>query len=427
MCGLADWSEVSLGDHVDLLTGFPFKSAQYTDDPGDLRLLRGDNVAQGHLRWNGVKRWPVNEHQQYAKFDLHAGDVILAMDRPWIEAGLKWGWVKSPDLPCLLVQRVSRLRGINGLSTTYLRYLIGSQSFTDYIKPIVTGVNVPHISAAQIKGFRFQLPPVEKQDRIAAIMSAYDDLIENNTRRIAILEEMARALYQEWFVHFRFPGHEHVPLVDSPLGPIPEGWEVLSFGQIAQVEGRSFDPSQSPLEVFAHFSFPAFDTDQMPALEQGSGILSNKLHFDIPCVLLAKLNPRIPRIWPVFAAPDAKRICSTEFLPLMAGEPFSPALLAAFCRTQEFNGRFRSMALGTSTSHQRVRPRDLEAMPVVVASQELLARADQLIGPAYALAENLRRRNQNLRITRDLLLPKLISGEIDVSAVAEEPIAEAAD
>jgi type I restriction enzyme S subunit len=126
-------------------------------------------------------------------------------------------------------------------------------------------------------------------------------------------------------------------------------------------------------------------------------------------------------------APDAKPICSTEFLPLVAGEPFSAALLAAFCGTPEFGGRLRSMALGTSTSHQRVKPRDLQAMPVVAASQELLARADQLIGPAYALTENLRHRNQNLRTTRELLLPKLISGEIDVSALPAESIPEAAD
>ena len=79
-----------------------------------------------------------------------------------------------------------------------------------------------------------ELPQRDAQFRVAAILAAYDDLIENNTRRIAILEEMARALYQEWFVHFRFPGHEHVPLVDLPLGPIPEGWEVASLGEACE-------------------------------------------------------------------------------------------------------------------------------------------------------------------------------------------------
>ena len=74
------------------------------------------------------------------------------------------------------------------------------------------------------------LPPLPTQRKIASILSAYDDLIENNTRRIAILEEMAQAIYREWFVNFRFPGHENVKLVDSPLGQIPEGWEATHVG-----------------------------------------------------------------------------------------------------------------------------------------------------------------------------------------------------
>jgi hypothetical protein len=235
------------------------------------------------------------------------------------------------------------------------------------VASLAAGAATPIINKSRFSELTIRVPPLFLQSRIASILSAYDDLIENNTQRIAILEAMARALYHEWFVHFRFPGHEDVPLVDSHLGPIPEGWEVAPFGQIARVQGGSLDPSQYPSEVFAHFSFPAFDADQMPTLEQGSEILSNKLRFEIPCVLLAKLNPRIPRIWPVVTASHATPICSTEFLPLMAGEPFSPSLLAAFCKTPEFGGRFKSMALGTSTSHQRVKPRDLGAMPVVVA------------------------------------------------------------
>ena len=142
------------------------------------------------------------------KFAPLSGDVILAMDRPWIEAGLKFAWVKDSDLPCLLVQRVARLRGTNGLLTEHLRYVIADRCFTDYIRPIVTGVAVPHISASQIKAFRFRMPSTETQQKIASDTSAYDDLIENNLRRIKILEEMAQAIYREWFVELRFPGHQ---------------------------------------------------------------------------------------------------------------------------------------------------------------------------------------------------------------------------
>ena len=227
------WISTALGEHIDLLTGFPFKSAEYTDDPAGIPLLRGANVSQGRLDWSGAKRWPFERTSEFKPFLLQSGDVVLAMDRPWIEAGLKYGWITSRDLPCLLVQRVARMRGTNGLLTAYLRCLIGSKAFTDYIAPIVTGVTVPHISPTQIRGFRFNLPPVHVQSRIVSVLSAYDDLIENNRLRIELLEQMARALYWEWFVRFRYPGHEGLPLEYSDLGPIPRGWRVRSIADLA--------------------------------------------------------------------------------------------------------------------------------------------------------------------------------------------------
>jgi type I restriction enzyme S subunit len=96
-------------------------------------------------------------------------------------------------------------------------------------------VNVPHISGRQILDYEFLLPPLPIQRRIASVLSAYDDLIENCQRRIKILESMARALYREWFVHFRFPGHENHPRVASPLGEIPEGWEVKKLFELTKV------------------------------------------------------------------------------------------------------------------------------------------------------------------------------------------------
>src|SRR5690242_15025931 len=112
-----DWPLVRLGEVSDLLTGFPFKSTRYVDDSFSPRLLRGDNVGQGVLRWDGAKRWPVESAGQTTAYELREGDVIVAMDRPWIEAGLKYASVRRPDLPCLLVQRVARLRGTSRMDS----------------------------------------------------------------------------------------------------------------------------------------------------------------------------------------------------------------------------------------------------------------------------------------------------------------------
>ena len=158
------------------------------------------------------------------------------MDRPWIEAGLKRARIRESDLPALLVQRVTRLRGTESVQTSYLHHVLASRAFTDYIKPIVTGVTVPHISPDQIKSFGFQLPPISQQDAICGVLDAIDDLIENNRRRIALLERLAHAIYREWFVHFRYPGHADNERVDSSLGPIPAGWEVRGAGELLALD-----------------------------------------------------------------------------------------------------------------------------------------------------------------------------------------------
>jgi type I restriction enzyme S subunit len=98
-----EWVETMLGAEADLLTGFPFKSEGYTDSQDSIRLVRGDNIVQGSLRWDGVKKWPLSESAEHEVYQLREGDVVLAMDRPWIEAGLKYAAISKYDLPCLLV------------------------------------------------------------------------------------------------------------------------------------------------------------------------------------------------------------------------------------------------------------------------------------------------------------------------------------
>jgi hypothetical protein len=111
---------IKLGEATDLLTGFPFKSAEFTTSPNDIRLLRGDNVIQGTTRWEGVKRWRASAINDYREFLLLPGDVVLAMDRPWIEAGLKHATLTEADCPSLLVQRVARLRARPGIDQRFL-------------------------------------------------------------------------------------------------------------------------------------------------------------------------------------------------------------------------------------------------------------------------------------------------------------------
>ncbi len=124
----------------------------------------------------------------------------------------------------------------------FLFYYFASPEMVQHIRSIAIGSSVPGISLGILKSIPVVLPPLPTQRRIAAVLSAYDDLIENNQRRIAILEELARSLYREWFVEFRFPGHENVEIVEREGRRVPEGWQITELGKLAREIRRGINP-----------------------------------------------------------------------------------------------------------------------------------------------------------------------------------------
>ena len=162
------WPRVKLAKCVDLLPGFAFKSGQYTDNPDDVPLVKGENVGQGSILWDISKRWPGLDWGKLEKFHLLLGDVVVAMDRPWVPAGLKWAFIREGDPKALLVQRCARLRSMNGnLDQNFLRFVIGGPDFENSVKPITTGVNVPHISGQQILEFgNWGIRVVQREERV---------------------------------------------------------------------------------------------------------------------------------------------------------------------------------------------------------------------------------------------------------------------
>ena len=197
------WVKTTLGAEIDLLAGFAFKSAQYTNDDNGIRLLRGDNIIQGCLRWDDVKRWPTNDTGDYERYQLEKGDVVLAMDRPWVKAGLKHATISEDDLPCLLVQRTARLRGGANLDNRFLKLLIGSAAFTSHILGIQTGIGVPHISGQQIKDFEFARPPVAVQRRVADNLESPREETQRLTaiyqRKLVALDALKKSLLHQAF------------------------------------------------------------------------------------------------------------------------------------------------------------------------------------------------------------------------------------
>ena len=191
------WEKTTFGEHIDLLNGFAFKSALYSDDENDIKLLRGDNIEPNKLRWHDVKRWSKTEYESLEKYHLKENDFIIAMDRTWITAGLKVAEVKQEDLPCLLVQRVSRIRSLPTLCQDLIKHHFSSYQFEQYVKSVQTETAVPHISATQIREFGLLLPPLPEQQKIAKILSTWDKAISTTERLIDNSSQQKKALMQQ--------------------------------------------------------------------------------------------------------------------------------------------------------------------------------------------------------------------------------------
>lgn len=412
----ARWPEVTLGDHVDMLTGFPFKSKDFTRDPQDVPLVKGSVVAPGHLVWKGCERLNHTLARDFDKYRLHEGDVILALDRPWIEAGLKFAWIKKTDPTALLVQRVARLRGGPTLDTTFLRYLIASRAFSDYVAPITTGVNVPHLSPSQVAAFRFALPPVKTQRKIASVLSVYDELIENNSRRIELLEEMAQRIYREWFVDYRYRGHDDESGLDGERQQLPASWRERHLRELGTITMGQSPPSSS------------YNTtgDGLP-FHQGVGTFGE--HFPVltkysrrgdrlaePGDVLLSVRAPVGRI----NIADRKMILGRGLCSIRGND--APTLFLLYALKHVFQ---EEDSMGGGSIFNAVTKKDVEEISILWPGRELVQAFAGRAGDTNALIANLTKANSVLRASRDLLLPQLISGKLE-TANLDISVAEAA-
>ena len=402
------WNCVILREICDMINyGY---TASAKPEPIGPKFLRITDIVPDRIDWTSVPHCEIDD-ERFSKYQLKEGDIVIA------RTGATTGYAKRirADHQAVFASYLVRIRLNPKYDSRYVGFVVESDEYKRFIQLNLGGAAQPNANAQVLTSFPISLPPLPTQRKIAAVLSAYDDLIENNTRRIKILEDMAQTLYQEWFVHFRFPGHENVSMIESSLGAIPQGWEVLKYSDIVDLSRKGINPSKFPDEIFAHFSIPAFDSSCMPTLDTGNSIRSSKYLITEECVLVSKLNPRIPRVWLPFLDKEHRAITSTEFLALKPKLPVDCVFLYNLCRSPEFSAELAVRALGTSGSHQRVKPNDFLGMSVLMPTEFLLNSFRDKVMPILNISNTLRLKNANLQKTRDLLLPKLISGEIDVS------------
>ncbi len=281
----------------------------------------------------------------------------------------------------------------------------------------LSGSTVDRIPLTKFPNFEIALPPLPTQRRISDILSAYDDLIETNARRIALLEELARSLYREWFVRFRFPGHEGVALVESAVGLVPEGWEVKTIAEVCERLGAGGTPSRKQADYWRDGTIPWYKTKELAdgfllgaeerINEQGLKN-SNAKVFERGTILMAiYAAPTVGRLG-VLTAPAAFNQAALGFVgnPELVSEPF--LYMALLNLRAEFNRSAQGAA------QQNISKEKVGSTNILLPPRVIIDAFDDVITPVWQMIETMQRKNKNLRQTRDMLLPKLISGELNV-------------
>jgi len=392
--------------------------------------IRTTNITNGRLDLELAKRVSEETYREWtARMEPQEGDLILAREAPVGEVGI----VPANTRVCLGQRTVLVRPNSEKAVPRYLLYLLLTPEIQHELKARSEGSTTPHLNVGDIREFVLpELPGLPDQRRIAHILGTLDDKIELNRRMNRTLEAIAWAIFKSWFVdfdpvHAKAEGREPAGMnaetaalfpdsfQDSPLGKIPNGWEIVELNDLLKLNRESIKPQECSTEEFDHYSIPAYDSGS-PVREVGHEIRSSKHQVPSSAVLISKLNPHIPRVWFPNVAEERRSICSTEFLVCTPQEGISREYLYSLLSSSAFLDQFAQMVTGTTGSHQRVRPKAFTAMKVVNPSPELLATFTRSTEPLFARCASAAAESGDLATTRDVLLPRLLSGSLRVGS-----------
>ena len=268
-----------------------------------------------------------------------------------------------------------------------------------------TSTAVPIVNKSTFSQYEILCPVLSEQRKIARILSEIDSKIAINTAINENLEQQAQALFKAWFVDF------------EPFGGVmPDDWAVTTLGTIAAISTKSINPLKQPDLYLEHYSIPAYDEQHYPVFEYASEVKSNKYILTNNSVMISKLNPDTKRIWRPLCL-SANPVCSTEFIVYEAVNPKYKDYIYSLIDSQAFSDYLCAHTTGSTNSRQRATPNATLDYTCIMPSDDIITRFCGIVTPMYdQIASNIIE-SQRLAALRDTLLPKLMNGEIDVSAV----------
>jgi type I restriction enzyme S subunit len=386
---MSSWPTRKLGELcTEITVGYVGKMSDQYVDRG-VPFLRSQDINPGYIDVSQIKYISPEFHQRLRKSALKPGDVaIVRTGYPGTASVIP---ATLPDANCadLVIARPGP-----DIDARFLAFALNSPWGKGQIGGRLVGAAQQHFNVKVAQALEFPHPPIETQRRIASILGAYDDLIEVNRRRVAVLEEMARGLFEEWFVRFRFPGHETVPIIDTPDGPLPEGWNNGVLGDMVQLEyGKALKADTRMPGPFPVFGSGGKVGQHNQALIKGPGIILGR-KGNVGAVIWSKND-----FWPIDTVYYVvSRYPLTYLYYLLHRLPFQNTDAAV-------PGLNRGGAL---------------KIPVAAPPSIICEEYDRLVRPIFALRDKLLDVIDALAASRDLLLPRLISGQLSVASAERE-------
>jgi type I restriction enzyme S subunit len=400
------WLHKPLEEVADFSLG---KMLDQNKNRGELRpYLANVNVRWGTFDLNDLRemRFEASEDDRYG---LKYGDIVMCEGG---EPGRCAIW--KDERPGMMVQKaLHRIRPHQGLDHRFLYYTFASKGRTGELSGLFTGATIKHLPREKLAKALIPMPPLRTQERIAELLSNYDDLIENNRKRLALLEEAARLLYREWFVHLRFPGHEHVKVVDG----VPEGWARRPLSECA-----TFQSGGTPSKAQVHFwegDVPWISSGELTCMRictstqlvTDEAVQAGSRYADVGTILAVVRGMSLAKEFRLGVA--SRRVCFNQDLKAFVPNRGIESLYL-FHALDAQRDRIRQSAGEASHGTKKLETKILEAVQIPVPSAAIRQHFVEYAAPLHRQMDVLAEQTSKLERARDLLLPRLMNGTLTV-------------
>ena len=415
-----DWRETTLGEICDQVDGIiqtgPFGSQLHESDYSQegIPVVMPKDIIEGRIETEGIARVAPEHVERLSRHKLKPGEIVYGRRGDIGRQAL----IRQPQAGWLCGTGCLRLSlGDSVIEPLFLHYYLRQQDVIDWIANQAIGATLPNLNTGILRSVPVRFPPLPIQRSVASVLSAYDDLIENNTRRIQILERMAQALYREWFVNFRFPDHAKVKLVDSPLGQIPQGWLVTRIGDVIETLGGGTPSTKNP----AYWDNGTINWYSPSDLTAAGALFVAESSRKITELGLRESNAKLfPANCVMMTSRATIGVVAINSTPATTNQGFMTCIpntqLCAY-HIVEWIKQNMELIIGVASgaTFKEISRGEFRDLSIVLPPKGVEREYSSTVDPMYQEIRVLLAKNIKLRRTRDLLLPKLISGALDVS------------